>query len=337
MPGVSQRRVALPTGVSLDLLESGPSDGPALVFLHGFPELSYSWRHQLVAFAREGFHCLAPDQRGYGGSSRPAKVEDYGTDSLCADAIALLDAVKGKGSKAVFVGHDWGAWIVQDLTRLYPERCRAAVYVSVPFSNWKAPPTEVFRKLYGDKFFYIIYFNDFIGPPEREFEADPRETMRRMLWSVAGENADAAASMYPDRPAEGGTYYGKDDKTPPGLPPWCTEADLDVYAAAFRESGFFGPVSYYRNLDANYKRLLAYPPSRVTFPVFFIGGSRDPVISVRLDSVDGAHKHIPGYKGSAVIKGPGHWTQQEAPEEFNAALLGFLRGLEGDTGSKPSL
>ena len=114
---------------------------------------------------------------------------------------------------------------------------------------------------------------------------------------------------------------------PDDLPAWLTADDLDRYTKAFETSGFFGPVSYYRNLDADRERVKDMPPSSLTMPSFFIGGLLDSVISRDPSGVDRMRKQLPGYRGDVLLPGVGHWTQQEAPAEFNTALLGFLAGL----------
>ena len=156
-------------GVELDVIEAGDPAGPAIVLSHGFPESSHSWRHQIEPLAAAGYHVLAPDQRGYGRSSAPRDVEAYGIDYLAGDLLALLDATGH--DDAVFVGHDWGALLVWDLARLHPERVRAVINVSVPYTEWPAPPTEVFKAASGDRFFYILYFQH-VGPAETELDAD---------------------------------------------------------------------------------------------------------------------------------------------------------------------
>lgn len=325
--GVTQRRVAV-DGIELDLLEAGPADGPLVVLLHGFPECAWSWRHQLAPLAAEGWHVVAPDQRGYAGSTRPKEVEAYGTDRLSADVLALVDQLAGAGSKAVFVGHDWGALEMWDLARMYPERCRALVGVSVPFVEWPAPPTAVFRALYGDNFFYILHFQP-VGPAETELDRDPRTTMRRFLWSASGDaHADPNAPVPEPRPAATTGMLDVMGEPPSGvLPSWCTQQDLDVYTEAFSESGFFGPVSWYRNLDANHERTKDLAASRLTMPVWFIGGGRDVVISRDRSGIDRMRTNLPGFRDVVMLETAGHWTQQEQPEAFNDALLGFLRTL----------
>jgi pimeloyl-ACP methyl ester carboxylesterase len=314
-------RTAHVNGVHLDLLEAGPDDGPVVILAHGFPESSWSWRHQLPVLADAGWHVIAPDQRGYGGSSRPAEVEAYGTDSLSADLLGLVDETGQE--RAVFVGHDWGALIVWDLVRLHPDRVRGVVGVSVPFVDWPAPPLDIFRQRFGDRFFYIVYFQE-VGPAERELEADVRRTMHNVLWSASAAGADREPIS---RPAEGTGFLDVMGEWPETLPPWLTTDDLDRYVKAFETSGFFGPVSYYRNLDADRERVKDIPPSSLTMPSFFIGGLLDSVISRDPSGVERMRQQLPGYRGDALLPGVGHWTQQEAPGEFNRALLGFLGEL----------
>jgi pimeloyl-ACP methyl ester carboxylesterase len=184
-------------GVELDLIESGPADGDPVILAHGFPESSWSWRHQLRVLADAGWHAIAPDQRGYARSSRPSDVAAYGTDALAADLLGLLDETGHR--QGVFVGHDWGALVVWDLARLHPDRVRAVVGVSVPFIDWPAPPTQLFKSIWGDRFFYITYFQE-VGPPERELEADVPLTLRTVLWAAS---ATGAGQPRPDLPAAG--------------------------------------------------------------------------------------------------------------------------------------
>ena len=327
LDGARQRRVVVDpsAGIELDVWDSGPTDGELVVLCHGFPESSWSWRHQITALASAGYRVLAPDQRGYARSTCPTTVEAYGITHLTNDLLSLLDDV-GR-DRAVFVGHDWGALVTWDLARLHPERVRAVANVSVPFVDWPKRPTELFRNAYGDHtFFYMLYFQT-VGPAETELGVDPRTSMRRILWGGSGPAYQATPTVHP---AQGTGFLDRFDE-PPGplseVAPWCTEHDLDVYADQFSASGFFGPVSWYRNLDANWELVHAISPETIAMPTTFIGGSRDGVIAGRLDSLDAVHRRLPGYRGHTLINGPGHWTQQEAPAEVNAALLTFLRSL----------
>ncbi len=327
--GVSQHRVSV-GDVELDVLEAGLPTDPLVVLAHGFPESAWSWRHQMQAVAAAGWHVIAPDQRGYAGSSRPTTVDAYGIDHLCDDLLRLVDHFASPGDQAVFVGHDWGALIVWDMARLHPDRCRATIGVSVPFVDWPAAPTSLFKAMYADDFFYMLYFQE-VGPAETELGRDPRTTMRRILYSASGDIPVSDDSIMAQSTPRAAATTGFLDVMlePPSdyQSTWCSPQDLDTYTEVFTESGFFGPVSWYRNLDNNYARVSPIPVNVITHPIAFIGGSRDPVIARDLSGLDRMKGQLPNYLGAVVIDGAGHWTQQERPEEFNTALLGFLAQL----------
>jgi pimeloyl-ACP methyl ester carboxylesterase len=149
--------------------------------------------------------------------------------------------------------------------------------------------------------------------------------MASVLWGASGDAATEAVRPAP--PAEGTGFLDVLGEPPAQLPSWLTEADLDHYAAQFATSGFFGPVSYYRNLDANHARVKDLPPSRLTMPSFFIGGDRDGVVARDPGGVERMRRQLPGFRGAVLLPGVGHWTQQEAPGAFDEALLGFLGTL----------
>lgn len=309
-------------GVDLQVTSAGDPSGPCVILSHGFPESAYSWRHQIPVLADAGYHVLAPDQRGYGFSSAPKDVSAYGIQHLTGDLVALLDATGH--DDAVFVGHDWGAMVVWEAARLHAERVSAVVGVSVPFTPWPARPTDIMKAMWTDRFFYILYFQQ-VGPPEKELEADVRRTMHNILWGASGEMYKGMPTEFP--PMEGTGFLDMFTDIPERLPNWLTKADLDHYVKQFENSGFFGPVSWYRNLDANYEIIKDLSPDLVTMPSYFIGGEKDGVIAGRPEYVDGMNGLLPNYRGKTMIPGAGHWTQQEAPEAFNAALLGFLATL----------
>ncbi|MGA0879404.1 MAG: alpha/beta fold hydrolase [Ilumatobacteraceae bacterium] len=321
MSDIEERTVHV-NGVDLQVTSAGDPTGPCVILSHGFPESSYSWRHQIPVLAAAGYHVLAPDQRGYAFSSAPRDVAAYGIGNLTGDLVALLDAYGH--DDAIFVGHDWGAMVVWEAARLHPTRVRAVVGVSVPFTAWPARPTDIMKAMWTDRFFYILYFQQ-VGPAERELEADVRRTMHTILWGASGEMYKGMPTEFP--PMEGTGFLDMFKDVPAALPRWLTQADLDHYVRQFENSGFFGPVSWYRNLDANYEVLKELPASLVTMPAYFIGGEKDGVIAGRPEYVDGMNGLLPNYRGKTMIPGAGHWTQQEAPEEFNAALLGFLATL----------
>jgi pimeloyl-ACP methyl ester carboxylesterase len=313
--------------VTLRVLEAGDPANPTVVLCHGFPELAHSWRHQLPALADAGYHVLAPNQRGYGHSSAPKAVDEYGIQHLTGDLERLLD-VYGKET-AAFVGHDWGALIVWDMAKLHPERMSAVVGASVPFVQWPGPPTQLMKMVYTDRFFYILYFQP-VGPAETELDADPRASMAGTLFGASGAGMEGR-QMPTELPPMEGTGFLTQMSAPPPLPfrgpegPWLDEATLQVYVDEFTHSGFFGPISYYRNLDANYEVVKDLGPERLTMPVYFIGGSLDVVTTMDPTGVERMQNSLPDFRGATIIDGAGHWMQQEAPQAFNDALIGFLR------------
>ena len=313
-------------GVELVVHEAGEVGNPIVVLSHGFPELAYSWRHQMNPLAAAGYHVIAPDQRGYGHSTAPTAIDAYGTDSLTSDLFGLLDHYSQ--DDAVFVGHDWGSMVVWEAARHQPERVRAVVGVSVPYVEWPGPPTQLMQMVYGDRFFYILYFQK-VGPPEDELGADAGTTMSHMLYGASGA-ATAGREMPTELPPMDGTGFLTMMATPPSTPymgpegVWLTEADLATYTAEFAHSGFFGPVSWYRNLDANAVRATGLGADRLSMPSYFITGEVDVVRLMDPTGPQRMRGTLPDYRGESIIPASGHCVQQETPAAFNDALLGFL-------------
>jgi pimeloyl-ACP methyl ester carboxylesterase len=308
-------------GIELHVALAGPTDGRPVVLCHGFPELWYSWRHQLVGLAEAGYRVMAPDLRGYGRSSQPTAVADYGSDQLTGDLCGLLDHYGYE--TATFSGHDWGSMVVWELGRLHPDRVAAIYNMSVPYSNAGGRPTEIFEHIFEGKFFYMLYFQD-VGPAEAEFAADPRRWVRTMLYSASGDGMAQPNPGLLDAPREGTKFLDILTPAPETLPTWLSEADIDVYVEGLGRGGLFGPVSFYRNLDANWERSKDIAPSIYAMPTGFITGSLDPVNLMMPGAAAAMAEALPDFRGSTVVDGAGHWVQQEKPAETNAALLAFL-------------
>jgi pimeloyl-ACP methyl ester carboxylesterase len=300
-------------GVELHVVEEG--DGFPVVFSHGFPELAYSWRHQLPALAAAGYRAIALDQRGYGRSGRPDAIEDYDITHLTGDLLAVLDDIGEE--RAVFVGHDWGALVVWQLALLAPERVAGVVGMSVPFlPRSSLPPIQLLRQAFGDTFFYILYFQE-PGVADAELGRDPATTMRRLLCALStGGTPDAA--MF----ANDGRGFVERMPEPEGLPDWLTQEELDHYVAEFSRTGFTGGLNWYRNMDRNWQLTEHVGGAKVEVPSLFVGGSLDPVLLMSPPSVmDG---WLTDHRGTVLVDDAGHWVQQEKPDAVNAALLEFL-------------
>ncbi len=311
-------RVVRTNGVELHVVEEGT--GFPVVFAHGFPELAYSWRHQLPAIAAAGYRAIAPDQRGYGRSSRPTAIADYDIVHLTDDLLGVLDAAGEE--RAVFVGHDWGAMVVWSLALQAPERVAGVVGMSVPFlPRPPLAPTTLMRQLFADSFFYVLYFQE-PGVADLDLGADPATTMRRLL---AGATVTDPTQIDPDAFADDGRGFVDRFPEPASLPAWLDQAELDHYVAEFSRTGFTGGLNWYRNLDRNWTLTPALDGARVNVPSLFIGGRLDPVLTM---SPPGAMEGwMDDHRGTVLIDGAGHWVQQETPAPVNAALVEFLRGL----------
>jgi pimeloyl-ACP methyl ester carboxylesterase len=320
-PTTRERRVAT-NGIELHVVEAGPADGYPVVLCHGFPDLSYTWRHQIPVLADAGYHVLAPDQRGYGRSDRPDAIEDYDIHHLTGDLIGLLDDIGA--DRAVFVGHDWGSMVVGQMALLHPERMAGVVATSVPLLPRGAmPPVQMLRQIFGDSFFYILYFQE-PGVADADLGADPAETMTRMLagLTVASDGGvDVAGLANPDG-------VGFVDRLPKveALPRWLSQAELDHYFAEFRRTGFTGGINWYRNFDRSWETTPQLDGAHVRIPSAFITVTADPVTLMSPASV--MEGHALDHRGSTFVEGAGHWVQQEAPDEVNAALLAFLGSLD---------
>ena len=316
MSEVTHRTVAA-NGINVHVAEQGR--GPLVLLLHGFPELWYSWRHQLPALAAAGFHAVAPDLRGYGRTDAPQAVESYSMRNMTADAAGILDALGVE--TAVVAGHDWGAPIAWHCALMYPERFSAVVALSVPYTpRASSPPLQALKRVFADRFFYILYFQD-PGRAESELEADVRKSMRTILYDWSGDAPEGAAVA---RKPEDARLFD-DAPEPERLPPWLSEADLDYYVSEFQRTGFRGGLNRYRNMDRDWEDLPHLAGAVVQQPALFVVGERDPVLGFM--RTDAMKTHVPNLRKTVVVPGCGHWTQQERPAEVNQELIEFLQGL----------
>jgi pimeloyl-ACP methyl ester carboxylesterase len=305
-------------GIHIHLAEAG--SGPLVLLCHGFPESWYSWRHQLPALASAGYHAVAPDMRGYGRTDRPDAIDEYTQLHHVGDMASVLDALEAE--TAVIVGHDWGAPVAWNAGLLRPDRFVAVAALSVPYTpRGSTRPTELLARAYGDTFMYMLYFQT-PGVAEAELERDVRSTVRRVLYGISGDGPGMRGGRSRD------STFLADMPEPERLPAWLGEADVDFYTGEFERTGFRGGLNWYRNLDRTWELMAPWRGARVTVPALFVAGDRDPVIARTRAAVDAMAATVPRLCRSVLLPGCGHWTQQERPEEVNAALRDFLRGLE---------
>jgi pimeloyl-ACP methyl ester carboxylesterase len=329
-------------GTRLHVVEEG--EGPLVIMVHGFPELWYSWRHQLTALANAGYRAVAIDQRGFGESSKFWDPDAYRIHPLVSDLTGLVTALGEK--TAVLIGHDWGAPVVWTAAWLHPEVFTGVLGLSVPFSGrgiialpgnpfGEKSPDDIHKEVAGPgRDFYQVYFGT-LGPIIDEIESDVRGWLRDLYWGVGGDVFKAA----------GFTLEGQDrielirdgalciphgarmrDRfpTPDEMPHWLTEADLDVYVDAFERGGFGGPLSLYRNIQNDWEDLAPMQGKPLEVPAAFLGAEYDVATWWGLEAIERAPEVAPNWLGSKIIEGCGHWLQTERTDETNGFILEFL-------------
>ena len=317
---------------TIGYLACGAVAAPLLIFVHGWPELSLSWRHQLPVFAELGFRCVAPDMRGYGRSSVYDRHRDYALEHSAADMIALLDSLGVE--KAVWIGHDWGSPVVWGIASHFAERCHGVANLCVPYFGKGFGPGSIFdlidRDLYpADRFpagqwEYQLFYRENFPRAQAVFEARVRDTVKALF-----RKGSPAALGKPSRTAlvrnDGGWFGGADHA--PDVPvdaDVLTEADLAAYTAALTRNGFFGPNAWYMNHEENAAwSATAANNGRLDMPVLFLHGAYDT-------TCDTMHSRLAEPMRSdctdltEVVVASGHWMAQENPVAVNAALARWL-------------
>jgi pimeloyl-ACP methyl ester carboxylesterase len=318
------REIAL---ADITLRAAMQGSGPLVLMVHGFPESWYSWRHQMGPIAEAGFTACAIDVRGYGGSGKPTKIEDYDMQHMVADVAGVIEALSPDAPAAI-IGHDWGAPIVWNSALIRPDRVRAVAGLSVPYSGVpQRSMSELIEAVFTSqgKFFYQVWFQN-VGPAEAELEADPRMSIRKFYYAISG---DAPDGTWPSDKVHGDPLL-KGLVDPDPFPAWLTDADQDYYAAEFAGSGFFGPLSRYRNHDRDFEYLKQFQGRKIEQPSLLIGGERELVLAMFGGGANLAammQPEMPDLRACDVLPGCGHWTQQERPGEVNARLIPWLKGL----------
>lgn len=297
--------------------------GPVLLCVHGWPELWYSWRHQIAHFAELGYTVAAMDVRGYGGSSKPAPIAAYSMKNLSRDVAAVIRDLSD--NPVVLLGHDWGAPIVWNTALLYPDLVKAVAGLSVPYVPGRDTAfIDIAEQLYTDRFFYQIYFQQ-EGVAETELEADVSASLRKIYYAISG---DAPTDTWLiEKPRHSQLLEGMIDPDP--FPKWLTAADIQTYSEAFERGGFRGPLNRYRAQRIDVKDLVEIRGQTIKQPTCFIGGEKDAArhFMPGYDLYANVGRACDDFRGSTIIGGVGHWVQQEAPTETNVALENFLASL----------
>lgn len=303
------RSVELPE-LTMSIHEQG--EGPAVVLCHGFPELGYSWRHQLPALAAAGFRAIAPDQRGYGGTDAPKAVEDYNLVKLTDDLAGLLDALEIE--RAVFAGHDWGGFVAWGMPVLHPDRCLGAIGVNTPYAPF--PTTDMLRVAFpDDDKLYMLWFQK-VGPAEAALEKNPRMVFEKMMRRGRQREEGSLAEMGDANPFRDLEALDTGDS-----PELLSSEEIDYYTRAFEKSGFFGPVSWYRNIDRNKALAPEVGTKKLDLPCLQITAAWDLAIP------PAAAAGMPALCSDLEIHNIeecGHWTQQEKPDELNRLMVDWL-------------
>lgn len=289
--------------------------GPPVILVHGFPELAYSWRHQLPALAAAGYRAIAPDMRGYGGSDKPLHVTDYAIQNLIGDLKGLMGALSIE--RAVFVGHDWGAIVVWQMALLEPGCMAGLIALNIPFLP--RPPINplTYMRWRLGKDFYIVDFQK-SDEADRRFADDPRRFIDVMMRRHQFSKVRSGPAPRKRRPLSLIRMLDRDE--PPGEP-LLSDEELDVYANAFAGGGFTGPINWYRNWAHNWKSTKGVDQV-VSVPALFVGADNDIIISRK--QIEAMKPHVEDLE-IRIIEDCGHWTQQEKPQELNDIMLDWLR------------
>lgn len=292
-------------GIKLEVFEDGQQNvGKPIVLCHGWPEHAFSWRHQIPALVQAGYHVIAPNQRGYGNSSRPAEVTDYDIVHLTGDLVGLLDHYGYED--ATFVGHDWGANVVWSLTQLHPKRVKRIVNLALPYQErGEIPWVELMEKyLGGDN--YFVHFNRQPGVADAILDEHTEQFLRNLFRKNIPQVAPEPEMMMINLAKA---------KDPQGEPIMSDE-ELAVFVSSFQSSGFTSSINWYRNLDRNWHLLSDVNPV-IQHPTLMIYGDRDLIPkSERLP------EFVPNVEVASLDCG--HWIQQEAPEKTTQVILNWL-------------
>lgn len=303
-------------GVTLRTVVEG--DGPLVILLHGWPQGWYLWRNQIKPLVEAGYTVAVPDQRGYGGSSKPQAMRDYSIRKLAGDVAGLCKALGFKQFN--LVGHDWGCIVAWNTALLHEDTCRSVMGLSVPFWRWDTaglnPPG------FDDKFWYARYFQD-EGVVEKELEADIRGSLLQIYAGLSGNGSWMKQREFP-RTAGLLDVMPKSSRPSKGF----SDEDMDYYVAQYTASGFRGPCNWYRNVPYLRTDTPEAEGKKFSQPAAFVAGSIDDVLSYDPKWRDWFPSHFEDLRFIEIIEGSGHWLQCDNPQATTAQILRFLREVE---------
>nr|CAB3499251.1 unnamed protein product [Digitaria exilis] len=295
-------------GLNLHVAQAGKGDKGTVVFLHGFPEIWYSWRHQMLAVAAAGYRAVAPDWRGYGLSDEPPVEEEVVYDDLLDDLLGILDALSIP--KVFLVGKDFGAVATYDFALRHPDRVCGVMCLGIPFT----PFTASFPNMPEG-----FYMSRWLEPGRAEADFD-RYDVKRVVRTIY---ILFSSSEIPIAKEDQEITDLADLLTP--LPEWFSEKDLSVYASLYEKSGFRYPLKMpYRSTDK--RETIENPKFQV--PVFVVMGDKDYVN--KLPGFETLLKggimamFAPDLKIAFVPEGS-HFVQEQFPDKVNELLIGFLK------------
>ncbi|XP_028786884.1 uncharacterized protein LOC114742839 [Neltuma alba] len=316
MEGIEHKTVSV-NGINMHIAEKG--QGPLILFIHGFPDLWFSWRHQIAALSSSGYRCVAPDLRGFGDTDAPATPTAYTSLHIVGDVIGLLDAIAPSEEKVFVVGHDWGAITAWYLCLYRPEKVRALVNLSVPFTprNPKRKPLDTLRAVYGTDY-YICRFQE---PGDIESEFGQIGTERVLKEFLTYRNP---GPLYLPK----GKGFGHPADAPIVLPSWLSEEECNYYATKYDKTGFTGGLNYYRNLDLNWELTAPWTGAQIKVPVKFMVGDQDLTYNApgMKDYIHkgGMKRDLPLLEDVVVMEGAAHFLHQERPLDINKHILDFF-------------
>lgn len=318
---LGERRQIRHGETTLSVAVSG--QGPLVILMHGWPELSLSWRHQAPVLAAAGYTVAVPDMRGYGLSDKPDAPEAYRLATIAEDMGHIAESLGAENWIAV--GHDWGAMAAWRCALHHPQRVRAVFGMSVPHAApAPVPLLALLDALYPDQFFYIRYFQQ-QGAPEAELAANPEAALKQIFYNAGADGVRASSRRRAPRDSR---LLDAWDKPPAADLPYLPPHELAAYAAAFAAGGWRGPLNWYRNFDANAEDARALGDSIIHQPSAFLAGALDPVLSFFPGQLEHMRAHLADLRLEVSVPDAGHWVQQEAPQAVNDALLRFLGGLK---------